>query len=551
MNSLVQAAIQRARDSIAQRNKPATFGHEVVAEHDRLRAQKLKANELVLNKEQQLAVDMALRGDSFCVTGSAGVGKTTVTEHMIYALMQSNKIPMLEQDTKCLTKNTPGAVLIAYTRRAVRNIAKRMPEDFKSHCMTFHALVEYAPENVETILPDGTVGTSKPFLPQRRQGNKLPVNLTKIFIDEASMFSVDFFNILWNALPDPKSVQFIFIGDINQLPPIYGDGILGLQINRLPVVELTQVYRQALESPIIKYALAIKDNQLPSEFNVVTKIFTEESAAGKVTFRPWTRKVNMEEGMSQVHKLLTDWVNTNFLDFNNDVILCPWGKKFGTIEMNKSIGTALARKRGSEVYEVIAGFNKHYYSVGDKILINKLDAEVIEINRNPAFLGRPPQPHSLTMDYWGWGGSGTTVDTEDDIDKLLESLSEVTDRVAQASHILRYRYIDSGLESSCNSASEFNSMELAYALSVHKSQGSEWQRVFVICHDVHSKMMLRELTYTAFTRASKELYVIMPPTMLKQAATRAKIKGTTLEEKKKWFAQRLKEKGLLTDEEDN
>ena len=541
----LQRSIRLARIALASKNQ-LTYGEQVLQDQ----AVKInKATGFQLNALQQSAVDAAIKGNSFCLIGSAGTGKTTDTKAMIAGLLQSNRIPMIEKSTKMLSKDTPGIALIAYTRRAVRNIAKQMSEDFKKHCMTFHSLVEYAPETVETILPSGGVKISKPFLPQRNAKNKLPSSLKVIFIDEASMFSLDYFKVLCDALPDPDAVQFIYIGDINQLPPIYGDGVLGLQMNRLPVIELTEVYRQALESPIIKYALMIKDNNLPREFNCLTKEYVEESPAGKVTFRPWKRKVDMEEGMFQINTLLTGWVNTDFINFEEDVILCSWGKKFGTIEMNKSVATALAKKNDRDVFEIIAGYNKHYFSVGDKVLVDKMDAIVTKIAKNVRFLGKSPQPHSVTMDYWGWGSTGSDLTdglTPDDIlDLYSDVLGDVTDRVAQASHAMTVQMVDSDIEKTVNTAAEFNAIELAYCMSVHKSQGSEWRRVFLISHEIHSKMMLRELVYTAFTRASKELYVIMPPTMLKQAANRAKIKGETLAEKILWFKKRLEEKNLF------
>ena len=178
-----------------------------------------------------------------------------------------------------------------------------------------------------------------------------------------------------------------------------------------------------------------------------------------------------------------------------------------------------------------------------------MDAIVTKIAKNVRFLGKSPQPHSNTMDYWGWGSTGSDLTdglTPDDIlDLYSDVLGDVTDRVAQASHAMTVQMVDSDIEKTVNTAAEFNSIELAYCMSVHKSQGSEWRRVFLISHEVHSKMMLRELVYTAFTRASKELYVIMPPTMLKQAANRAKIKGETLQEKILWFKKRLEEKNLF------
>lgn len=542
MNPSIAAAIERARQAVRERQPaPPTLGEQLVA------ARNAKAH-LVLNEHQQEAVDAAMSGRSFCLVGSAGTGKTTTTRKIIEASMAAHRFPILEKGTKHLAKDRPGVVLIAYTRRAVRNIAKQMPSEFKPHCITHHKLIEYAPTVVETDMPDGTVRISKPFLPQRTRNNTLPSNLRTIIIDEASMYSLDFYNLLLDALPDPSVVQFIFIGDLNQLPPIYGDGILGLKLNELPVVELTHVYRQALLSPIIDLAIQLKNNDLGKEFKVVKEDIIKETPHGTLKIIPWKKKLEFEEEESIIHYKLQEWVKNGTFNPTEDVILCPWGKSFGTISMNKSIGTQYARQRGEVVYEVIAGFNKHYFSIGDRVLLDKQDAEVVKIAINPRYIGKPAQPPSKKMDYNGWGSDATAaLLSADDIDARLDMYAESDseDRTQEASHSMTVRFIDNDVEETITKAAEFNKTELAYAMSVHKSQGSEWQRVFIIMAECHMKMAKRELVYTAITRASKELTVIMPPTMLLKAAARPKIKGVTLEEKKLWFRENAMKKLAL------
>jgi len=59
----------------------------------------------------------------------------------------------------------------------------------------------------------------------------------------------------------PHKPQCVFLGDIRQLPPVFGTAILGFKMLELPVVELTEVYRQALKSPILRFALAVDDGE--------------------------------------------------------------------------------------------------------------------------------------------------------------------------------------------------------------------------------------------------------------------------------------------------
>lgn len=83
-------------------------------------------------------------------------------------------------------------------------------------------------------------------------------------------------------------------------------------------------------------------------------------------------------------------------------------------------------------------------------------------------------------------------------------------------------------------------MDLGYALTVHKSQGSEYDRVFFITHGSQSNMFFRELLYTAITRAAKELYVICEPNFFLKGITTQRVPGNTLEEKIESFDRTMK-----------
>ena len=88
-------------------------------------------------------------------------------------------------------------------------------------------------------------------------------------------------------------------------------------------------------------------------------------------------------------------------------------------------------------------------------------------------------------------------------------------------------------------ASEVNALLLAYALTVHKAQGSEWRKVFFCLHQSHATMMQRELLYTGVTRAREELYVICEPETFTKGILAQKIKGDTLKEKAQFFKGKL------------
>lgn len=512
------------------------------------------------NPQQQQAIDYARLGKSFCLIGSAGTGKTTTVKAIISTMLAEHKIPILKTGTKYLDADTPGVALISYTRRAVRNIALQMEHAMKRHCITFHKLVEYEPEFYEEWSDEQDAMVKKMrFSPARNRTNKLPRDLKLIIVDEASMLSVDYFNEVLDALDNPSQTQFIFIGDLNQLPAIYGQPILGKSLLSLPIVELKHVYRQALESPIISCALAVKDNNF-NEFrhhaikwgaeddfdpkNIKQRISLDNPGRGILTLHPWKKVTSKEDGLLAMCSQLNLWIKDGSYKPNEDLVLCPWNKSFGTLEMNLSIADTLAKQVGAIVHEVIAGFNKFYFAVGDKLLIDKQEAIITRIEKNYRYLGKRPQQASATLNRWGNGGKAGSIFDDDVTDEQIDLLlsSAVEDRVAEASHAITVRYIDDDEEETITKAAVLNAATFAYAITVHKAQGSECRKVFLLLHDCHSAMCSRELIYTAITRASEELYIVMPPKLLSKAAAKPRIKGDTLQAKLEFLMSRNSEK---------
>lgn len=535
------------------------------------------------NAEQKEAITNGVVGKSFVLIGAAGTGKTTTLKGLLQESINNHSIPMLKSGTEHLSQNTPGVVLVSFTRRAVRNIAKQMPPELKTHCLTIHKLLEYAPEIYYETNEMGVEIKKMRFSPSRNSVNPLPVELLKIIIDESSMVDIELFDKLLDALPSKHRVQFIFLGDLNQLPPVYGHPILGQKLLQLPIVELTQVYRQALESPIIALALAVKNNNF-AQFNkdavdlwsgdrfrkadgspnymafdakdlssLIDRadkkkpalVTLEKPGRGKVTIQVWKNRTELEVGLAFMQGQLKAWIDSGYYQPDEDLVLCPWNKSFGTTELNKAIADKLGKTRNAEVYEVIAGFNKFYFAVGDKLLVDKQEAIVLEIQKNPKYFGKRPAQPSTKMDRWGNHAdrSISIKDFEDvDIDDLLADLGDVNERTAQCSHILKMRMLDSDTINYVSKANDINNSSFAYAITVHKAQGSECRKVIMLTHYCHSAMLYRELVYTAVTRAAEELHIIMSPMMLEKAARSPRIKGDTLKAKLEFYAERLKER---------
>lgn len=501
-------------------------------------------NLITYNAKQQEFVTLAASGVSCVLIGAAGTGKTTCMQGALEALIRTGKIPLLEADNhKYLIDGTPGCVIIAYTRRATNNIRKVLSLDLKHNAITAHKLIEYKPVKFSVIGEDGLSRNTMRFLPSRDNTNPLPGTIATIVVEEASMLSLELFSKISVALK--HKIQWIFLGDINQLPPVFGAAVLGYRLLDLPVVELTEVYRQALESPIIRLAHRILSGKV-----IELSEFPAWKIEGKLTIHPWKKKICAEDALRTLAEFFKAAYDKEVYNVDEDVILIPYNKACGTIELNKHIANHIARKTERTTYEIIAGFNKHYFSIGDKVLYDKEDAEIIEINPNMGYTGAKFQAESKHLDYWGYNpkaveeyrasraGGHNKSTTDVDIDFLLGAMnaeSSDEDRVRKASHVITLRLADSNQEISVDTASDVNNILHAYALTVHKSQGSEWRKVYLCFHQSHATMLSRELLYTAVTRAKEELYIICEPDTFIKGINKQRIKGNTLAEKAEYF----------------
>ena len=500
---------------------------------------------IAYNASQQRFIDVATSGSSCILIGAAGTGKTTSMRGTAQALIQSGKLPIFRNvvHKHLPASGVPGIIFCAYTRRATANIRKALPADLKANCVTIHKLLEYGPVFYEGEY-DPVTGRNKTtmrFEPARHAGNPLPSEIQTIVVEESSMVSVELFAMLQDACPHP--VQFIFLGDVQQLPPVFGPAILGYKLLEYSYVELTEVYRQALESPIIRLAHRILSGApiQPEEFDT-----PEWKIPGKLTIHPWKKQIADDMAAMTFSLFMSKMLDSGNYDPEQDTILVPFNKGCGSIEINARLAGHIARKADREVYEVIAGFNKYYYSVGDKVLYDKEDAIIVSITPNATYTGKTPKPASKTMDYFGIQQDHSKAKESHDetlSDEAIEFLlsqahiqdGEVEERVSLGSHTIRIRRAESDVEIDVSTAAALNTMSLGYAITVHKSQGSEWRKVFICFHKSHATMLQRELLYTAVTRAREELYVICEPNTFVKGILSQKIPGNTLESKIEYF----------------
>jgi hypothetical protein len=499
---------------------------------------------ILLNEKQQAAVDFIPKNQSFVLLGAAGTGKTTSERGMCHKILSSPTLTTtsfkLQGDSRI---DAPSVAICAFTRRASNNSAKAIHKDpelassLMYNIMTIHALLEFVP--LEYYDPELEKEVFR-FEPTRDASN--PLQLTHLIVEEATLVGLDLWELVLDALP--ASCQIIFVGDINQLPPVFGPSILNYAITMLPVIELTQVYRQKEGSPIINNAHRILQG-LPLEEG------RNEEGALQIVEGKHPTEVGQEKMAQSLALAFKTFYNVGKYDPNEDIILCPYNKQdLGTSNMNYHIASILDDKFQRVVYEVIVGFNKRYFAITDKIMYNKRDAVIIKIEPNNNYLGKQPKLHSLALSRFGeyllhkhHNPDELEALTEDDegividyssfnVDDMLDN----TEKKMQASHKVTIAYED-GREEVLSAVGDLqdNVFTLGYCLSIHKSQGSEWRRVFIIFHKDQTRNLSREMLYTAITRAREEVYLISKKYLLDKVVKMQRVKGNTLKDKIAYF----------------
>lgn len=497
---------------------------------------------VVLNEKQLVAEDFAKQGKSFCLIGPAGSGKTTAQRAVSKSLWNGGRLMSSSFRIGGAGLTAPSIAFCAFTRRAAGNLRKAIHKDpdlatvFAHNIMTVHALLEYAPETY--MCPIENVEKFR-FAPRCHAKN--PLTITHLVIEEASQIGAyDLWQKLYDALP--PNVQIIFIGDINQLPPAFGPSILNYALTTLPIVELTEVYRN-------------QGVVLENAHNILNGRKLIEDDHFRIIRGNKPIQLGQERMSTVIYKLLqqmTEIIDEDdrlpSYDIENDMVLSVFNvQPMGTDNMNKWIAQFVGEKRGAVVHEIIAGRSKHYLAIGDKVMVNKRDGVIKDIMHNPDYHGRVPQLPGKDLSRFGHriigADSGLSLDdfgTNDDIDYStfsLESLQkEDAERKQQASHIVVIDYDEGYTEEICN-AGDFGDavFSLGYVLTVYKAQGSEWRKIFLLMHKDQSVQLFRESFYTAITRARTKVDIIAKDYLIDKAIASPRIKGNTLKDKLAFF----------------
>lgn len=546
---------------------------------------------ITLNEEQQKAVTLAASGQTFCLAGAAGTGKTTTTKEIIKTLEHAEHVQPFTFSTKYLTAGQPGIVVTSFTKRATKNAAEAI-QNSSIHCVNFHKLVQYEPVFFEVHDPiTNTYKKSMRFEPAYNSTNPLP-RISTIVIDESSQFSIPMFNTLWEALGEfASSTQFIFIGDIQQIPPTMGTSIYGPKLNEHPSIELTRVYRQALESPIIRFLTDMRSGHTITRNDWQKYTRNEDGTPNnKMRMGVFPPKLHWEDALHQASSFLKAEFEKGIYNPYEDMVLVPFNVKFGTVALNKLIAEMLDSHESRLVHQVIVGWQRAHYAIGDHILYNTEDYVIESIEPNPKYMGVEASPpskfidregiifdrkayeaeqliHAIDIDLSSTSEGRTTTDaaSQNDLHSVHDPLSldqflmaqmgkGLEEKTNTGSHSLIIRSLDDPETPpiTLENVGDLMKVQLSYAITVHKAQGLQAPRVYFFLHSSHSPMHFRELIYTAASRAKDYLTIICDPKILAKGIDTQRIPGITLEEKKQHFIKLLgpKENPMITSDDE-
>ncbi len=418
-----------------------------------------------LEQEQAIEICTDLQNKIACVTGGAGVGKTTILREVhdgLYEQFCQQKGVKHHMEGRSANDVPHFSIkLAAPTGRA----AKRIEEATGIEAITIHRLLRYS-----VPMDDDEFG-----LPLYSRSNRMPH--MAILIDEASMLTKELRRALIDAMANNCIIRFF--GDVNQLPPIdpnKKDGELlfspfNADLKKFPSVMLTKNYRS--EDGIIKVAQSIISNRIP--------LPNEQAEFHRVTYGT---------AMSKIAELAS---NVDFtLDANQ--IICPTKvNKIGTMKIN-----LLMQRKFNQETDKINIYQKdklsgsiitRSFKRGDKVLWTKNDYELGLMNGT---LGR-------VLDFDSDGGSIfiNADDRDIEVPPIAYGINPKTGE--KFSYDPRTRLI------------------LGYAISTHASQGSQFDYV---CYVVaRSRAATRQNVYTGITRSKNYITVINVGGALNHAIT--------------------------------
>lgn len=301
-----------------------------------------------------------------------------------------------------------------------------------------------------------------------------PLNVDVVVLDEASMADIYLFNALLAALP--ARARLLIIGDMDQLPSVGPGKVLADLINStvFATVRLTQVFRQAATSQIIQMAHAINKGELPNLALPESSDFQFKEISALNPHDPQSQELARLNIKDSILSLIDELTQKGYDPIRDIQILAPTRKGILGVEQLNQI---LQKKLNPNVKQKLE-HGELYFSPGDKVMQirNNYDKEVY--NGDVGYVaGVNLVARSMIVDFDG---------------AMVEYAPEELDEIV-----------------------------LAYAYTIHKSQGSEGLVIIIPIDMSHFMLLRRNLIYTGVTRAKKQFYGIGSRYALQYAIERA------------------------------
>ena len=415
--------------------------------------------------QQREAIQTAMTARAMILTGGPGTGKTTTTVGMIRLFAaQGRRI-----------------TLTAPTGRA----AKRLSETTGGEAKTIHRLLEFSPQ-----------------INSFKRNRQNPLDTDVVIVDETSMVDLVLMNRLMQAIRPSTTV--ILIGDTDQLPSVGAGNVLKalIESRKIPVIELTEIFRQAQESMIVTNAHLINKGDYPELTGEADRnfFFIEEEDPEEIT--------------ELICSLIADRLpqHYNYHPIDDIQLLCPMRR--GTL------GTENLNRRLQEVLN--AGYT----------------APAVHPLEKARFGARPDKQTSRFGDQSATAGGFRVGDkvmqirNNYDYDVFNGDIGRVVaiERLDKKVHI---QYPDKQV---AYDTADLGELVLAYATTIHKAQGSEYPAVVIPLHTQHYLMLQRNLLYTGITRAKERVVVVGT-----KKALGICIRNNQVMERNSYLAERLQE----------
>ena len=484
-----------------------------------------KNNKIQLSSEQHQAVCEIPQYPFSILTGGPGCGKTTCTKVLVKLL-----IAMKLQVT-----------LAAPTGRA----AQRMTEVIGLEARTIHRLLEWSP-----------VGFKK--------NEDHPLTTHFLILDETSMLDISLAAHLFRALP--PSAQVLFIGDPDQLPSVGAGCVLAdlLQCSQIPAFRLTKIFRQAQESSIIRFAHAINTGQMPEITSPLKQISpplpdclfldADEATKDQLKFirqvQQTAQSLKTDTQQEYLIRFKSEWggkiTTTDEENFHIDQCYRPPVEttedlrspslyipdKFRHVNLSTLVDSPTQTEQLTTVLKSIHPWSSirmgytaletlirvYTHSIQQWLQQKKVEIQVLSpqirgslgtanLNESLQKTCNPPSPHKLQI-------------------TLGQRVLRLGDRVIQTRNNYDLEVFNGDIgqivdinlkESACTiffsgrkndprvtfKSDQIQEIQLAYAITIHKSQGSEFDVVIIPILGQHFNMLYRNLIYTGLTRAKK------------------------------------------------